>query len=91
VVHHVQRVADPSKSIVREGIKQHVFLHIGMSAQPGPKSHTNRLVCWMGLLVTGMRSRTVTSGEGLGGDGFRVSFGLVKEIVAGVRLSGRPG
>jgi hypothetical protein len=36
-------------------------------------------------------SRTVTSGEGPGGDGFRVSFGLVKEIVAGVRLSSRPG
>lgn len=25
----------------------------------------------------------MTSGEGPGGDGFRVSFGLVKEIVAG--------
>jgi hypothetical protein len=35
-------------------------------------------------------SRTVTSGEGSGGDGFRVSFGLVKEMVAGVRLSSRP-
>jgi hypothetical protein len=32
----------------------------------------------------------VTSGEGPGGDGFRVGFGLVKEIVARVRLSSRP-
>jgi hypothetical protein len=43
----------------------------------------------MGPLVTEVWSRTVTSGEGLGGDGFRVSFGLVKEIVVGVRLSSR--
>jgi hypothetical protein len=34
-------------------------------------------------------SHTVTSGGSLGGGGFRVSFGVVKEIVAGVRLSSR--
>jgi hypothetical protein len=33
--------------------------------------------------VTGVWSRTVTSGERLGGDGSRVRCGLVKEIVAG--------
>ncbi len=43
------------------------------------------------LPVLGGWPLRVDSGESLSGDAIRLGFGLVKEMVAGVRLSSRPG